>query len=75
VYSVISVIDKRLPGNTKRWSIALFVDDQSAIFRILSGKECERERERERARAIKRVRHSAKHFEYDKTCARERKRA
>ena len=39
VYSVISVIDKRLPGNTKRWTIASFVDGQSAISRILGGNE------------------------------------
>ena len=37
LYSVISVIDKRLPGNTKEWTIAPFVDDQSAISRILDG--------------------------------------
>ena len=37
MYSVISVIDKRLPGNTKKWAIAPFVDDQSAISRILGG--------------------------------------
>ena len=37
LYSVISVIDKRLPGNTKKWEIAPFVDDQSAISRILGG--------------------------------------
>jgi len=36
-YSVISVSDKRLPGNTQKWAIASFVDDQSAIFRILGG--------------------------------------
>jgi len=39
LYSVFSVIDKRLPGNTKKWAIAPFVDDQSAISRILGGKE------------------------------------
>ena len=39
VYSVISVIDKRLPANTKKWTIAPFVDDQSVISRILGGKE------------------------------------
>ena len=37
VYSVISVLDKRLPGNTKKWTIAPFVDGQSAISRILGG--------------------------------------
>jgi len=33
LYSVISVIDKRLPGNTKKW----FVDGQSAISPFLGG--------------------------------------
>jgi len=37
VYSVISVIDKRLPGNTKKWTIAPFVDGQISISRILGG--------------------------------------
>jgi len=32
-----SVIDKRLPGNNKKWAIAMFVDDQSTISRILGG--------------------------------------
>jgi len=35
LYSVISVIDKRLPGNTKKRAIASFVDDRDAISRIL----------------------------------------
>ena len=39
LYSVFSVIDKRLPANTKKWTIAPFVDDQSVISRILGGKE------------------------------------
>jgi len=39
LYSGISVIDKRLPGNTKKWAIALFVGGQSAISRILGGEE------------------------------------
>ena len=34
---VYSVIDKRLLGITKKWAIAPFVDDQSAISRILGG--------------------------------------
>ena len=39
VYSVISVNDnlKRLSGNTKKWTIAPFVDGQSAISRIVGG--------------------------------------
>jgi len=37
VYSIISVIDKRLPGNTKKGTIAPFVDGQSAISPILGG--------------------------------------
>jgi len=37
VYSVISVIDKRLPGNTKKWTIAPFVADQSALSPSLGG--------------------------------------
>jgi len=37
VNSVISVIDKRLPGNTEKWTIALFVDGHSVISRILGG--------------------------------------
>jgi len=36
-YSVISVIDNSLPGNTKKEGIAPFVDDQRAISRILGG--------------------------------------
>ena len=28
LYSVISVIDKRLPGHTKKWTITHFVDGQ-----------------------------------------------
>ena len=31
LYSVISVIEKRLPGNSKMWTIAPFVDGHSAI--------------------------------------------
>ena len=37
LYSVISIIDKRLPGNTKKRTIALIVDGQSAISCILGG--------------------------------------
>ena len=37
VYSVISVIDKRLTGNTKKWIVAPFMDGQRAISRILGG--------------------------------------
>jgi len=36
-HSVISVIDKRLPGNTKKSAIAPFVDDQGAISCIMGG--------------------------------------
>ena len=39
LYSLFSVIDKGIPGNTKKWAIAPFVDDQSVISRILGGKE------------------------------------
>ena len=39
LYSLVSVIDTRLPVNTKKWAIAPFVDDQSATFRILGGYE------------------------------------
>jgi len=38
VYSVISVIEKRLSGNTKKWTIAPFLDGQSAITRIVGGR-------------------------------------
>jgi len=38
VYSVISVIEKRLPGNTTKWTIAPFLDGQSAISRIVGGR-------------------------------------
>jgi len=34
LYSVISVIDKRLPGITKKWTIAAFVDDKSSCISI-----------------------------------------
>ena len=37
LYSVISVIDNFLPGNTKKLGIARFVDDESAICGMLSG--------------------------------------
>jgi len=37
VYSVISVMDNSLPGNTKKLGIAPFVDGQSAISPFLSG--------------------------------------
>ena len=37
LYSVISVIDKRLRGNTKKWTIAPFVDGHSAISPFLGG--------------------------------------
>ena len=37
LYSVISVIDKRLPGNTKKSTIAPFVDGHSAITPFLGG--------------------------------------
>jgi len=38
LYSVISVIQERLPaGNTKKCAIAPFVDDQIAISRTLGG--------------------------------------
>ena len=37
LYSVISVIDKGLPGNIKKCAIVAFVDSQSAISRILGG--------------------------------------
>jgi len=36
-YSAISVIDNSLPGNTKKYGIALFVDGQSAISPFLGG--------------------------------------
>jgi len=39
LYSVVSVIDTRLPVNNKKWAIAPFVDDQSAISCILGGYE------------------------------------
>ena len=37
LYSVISVIQNGLPGNTQMWTIAPFVDNQSAISCILDG--------------------------------------
>jgi len=37
LYSAISVIDKRLPGNTKKFDTRQFVDGQSAISPFLGG--------------------------------------
>ena len=37
LYSVISVTDKRLRGNIKKWTIAPFVDGHSAISPFLGG--------------------------------------
>ena len=37
LYSVISVIDKRLPGNTKKWTIAPFVDGHNTISPSFGG--------------------------------------
>ena len=39
LYSVISVIDNSLPGNTKKYGITPFVDGQSAISPSLGGGE------------------------------------
>ena len=41
LYSVISEIDKRLPGNTRKWTNAPFVDGQSAISPSLGGETLE----------------------------------
>ena len=37
VYTVISVIDNSLPGNTKKYGIAPFVDGKSAISPFVGG--------------------------------------